>query len=83
VSFVDALADYRRGIPYEYGDAYALAWKRLRETAAPEHVHEVQTEFMTDWVTCSCGWTSDRFWDGAGYARSQWLRHVESELVES
>lgn len=78
--FLDAIADYRKNIPYEDPDALRLAWERLRDTAAPEHVYEVKTEFMTDWVTCSCGWESTRFWDGVEYALSEWLKHVEGNL---
>lgn len=85
-AFIAAHAEYDRITPVFTNEQTRRA-KELRETmieaAAPEHVARVEeVSYMSDQCICSCGWRSDRFWDGAGYAHGQWIKHVFADITE-
>ena len=35
-----------------------------------------EVSYMIDQTFCTCGWSSDRFWDGYEWAINQWRDHV-------
>jgi len=39
------------------------------------HMPRPKSKGMSDWVECSCGWTSPGYWDGMEYALDQWKLH--------
>ena len=49
----------------------------LNNPMKKEHTVTVkEVSYMIDQAFCTCGWTSDRFWDGPEYAMNQWQDHV-------
>lgn len=36
--------------------------------------------YMCDQYICSCGWQSNKFWDGAEFAEDEWIKHAEKAL---
>jgi len=44
------------------------------------HEAEPRGTGFTDYLTCSCGWKSNMYWDGMEYAYSEWKRHVAAAI---
>ena len=81
--YAAAYAAWQRSIPFSEPGAYRAARARLIETAAPEHVPTVEeVSYMSDQCTCSCGWKSNKFFDGAEYAEGEWRDHVYAVITD-
>lgn len=55
------------------------AWQEFLELTSPKHSPSYRGTTMDDSYSCSCGWESNIFWDGADFARHEWRRHVLNE----
>ena len=43
---------------------------------------ETDASGVSDRHTCSCGWASDWYQDGAEYAQQDWVRHIQQHGAE-
>src|SRR3989344_5563083 len=69
-----------RGRRFHGPKEYSAYWEALRKAAAPEHVGESVSVFMSDEVHCSCGWKSEGYWDMVEAAWDDWREHVAGEM---
>lgn len=80
-NYIAAWAVWQKSIPFSKPGEYKAAHQNLLDLAAPEHVPTYREEpGLSDYVDCSCGWSSVGYYDGYTYAINDWRKHVAKEI---